>query len=234
MKKTKRKLLAVIFLSILLYTSKGFADTRALDILAQLKVVQSKIGDTKSYYVQTLTGLPGTATRVEKGLIYRKGNKLRKEIQEPVPTLIISTPEFVYEKNLKSGRVKKESIADHPEFGNFQNQDPEKLFERFNFQLNEENDDRAVLTGLSGPVTLTLTIDKRQWVLSSMRVQGPSGQPTEIGLTYELLNTIPILKRMVSTVPIPIGKTVRPMTITIDFTGSKVNAGLNDTLFVPE
>jgi hypothetical protein len=168
----KHILLMIIFIGI---NTQIFA----LDVNQTVNEIieyQQTVKSVKAYYTESTTVL-GKKTS-ENGVYYKKGNNVRKNVQYPIPKIIIITPEFYYEKCLDTGEEKKVAVnVNQYEDLNLpiNNFDPLEMLKKTQYTLDKEtSDELSVKTNIKETI-LTLDFNKTKKNLKKIQINVKGG-----------------------------------------------------------
>lgn len=225
--------LTMFFLLILPSLNFGLTAT---EILTQIKETQTKIKDLQSYYNQTTESpLLGSTPITEQGRFIKKGNNIRKEIQSPDKKLSITTPEFIYEKDEKTGQEKKIDLKSLPQNPMAKPMTAEEALDRFQFTIESETPSSCILIGESQENTIStklkITIDKTLMSSTKLTMFINGKEMMTVINEYITINDIPVLTKSTSTITMQIGKKIQEIKTKIEYKGIKINQGISDSLF---
>jgi outer membrane lipoprotein-sorting protein len=227
---------AVILVCWLMVCGSVVDARTAEDILVGVQRKLDLVKQYKSHYVQTTTSksLPALNTE-ERGILYKKGETIRKEIQSPQPKVILITPERYYEKDLTTGEEKQlEPQADmQATMGQspLKSMSPEDILRQFKFTLEGEDKASYILNATHQSVAMRIWVSKASEVLTRFQVMISDHPILTAGLQYKLVDGIAVLSQIDADIRMKLGTQALDVHQTTQYLFPELNPDLPDDLF---
>lgn len=227
------KFFSVLMLGICV--SVGIYAQSADDVLAKIKDNQAKIKTLQTSYVQTTKfDLIGKDPIEERGVLYQKDRKIRKEIQSPDKKLVIQTPDFYYEKDDKTQQEKKtvySEISANSNMPNFSMMTPDEALAKYSFSITQETDQFYILSGSYEQTRIDMTVDKGLYTISKMEIYSQNKLILTIKNEYVDLNGLKVLSKMQTQSHITIGKNTFDLSVSTVYLKPEINKDISDQVF---